>query len=241
VTSEHSVSSSSIPLDTAGLPFAPTSGSFQVQVTNSQTGQTTATDINVDVSGLDTDTSLQSLASQIDAIDGVSASVTKDGKLQISSDSPDVTFAFSCDNSGTLAALGINTFFTGTGSQDIGVSQVVKDDPSKLAFSSGGVGQDSNNGQQLATFFDTTQANGASLSDSYSQLTSNVALASQSASAAADGFRNFQQSLDGQRQAVSGVNIDEEAVHMIEYQRTYQASARVISTINDLIQTLLNL
>jgi flagellar hook-associated protein 1 FlgK len=242
VTSERSVTSSTIPLENTRLPFSLTSGTFQIQTNNKQSDQKTTTDIHVDVAGLDTDSTLQSLANQIDAINGISANVTNSGKLQITSDSPDITFAFSGDNSGTLAALGINTFFSGTGSQDISVSQVVKSDPAKLAFSSGGVGEDSENGALLANFLNApVAAGGTSLSDAYQHLVGNVALASQSASAAADGFRSFQQSLDGQRQAISGVNIDEEAVRMIEYQRTYQASARVISTVNELIQTLLNL
>lgn len=242
VTSDRAVSSGTIPLDTAGLPFPVTSGTFQIQTSNKQSNQTNTTDIHIDLAGLDTDTSLQSLANQIDAINGISASVTNTGQLQITSDSPDVTFAFSGDNSGTLAALGLNTFFSGTGPQDISVSQIVKNDPAKMAISSGGVGANSTNGALLANFLNAPAPNGgASLSDSYQQLVGNVALASQSASAAADGFRSFQQSLDGQRQAISGVNIDEEAVRMIEYQRTYQASAKVISTINDMIQTLLNL
>ncbi|HEY2415665.1 MAG TPA: flagellar hook-associated protein FlgK [Pirellulaceae bacterium] len=241
-TSDRSVTSGTVPLDTAGLPFPLTSGTFQIQTSNKQSSQTNTTDIHIDLAGLDTDTTLQSLATQIDAINGISATVTNSGQLQITSDSPDVTFAFSGDNSGALAALGINTFFSGTGSQDIGVSQLVKDDPGKMTFSSGGVGVDSTNGALLANFLNAPAADGgASLSDSYQHLVGNVALASQSASAASDGFQSFQQSLDGQRQAISGVNIDEEAVRMIEYQRTYQASAKVISTINDMIQTLLNL
>jgi flagellar hook-associated protein 1 FlgK len=242
VTSERSVSSGTIPLDTTGLPFPLTSGTFQIQTYNKQSDQKTTTDIHVDLAGLDTDSTLQSIANQIDAINGISATVTNRGNLQITSDSPDISFSFSGDNTGTLAALGINTFFSGTDSQDISVSQVVKSDPAKLAISSGGVGEDSKNGALLANFLNTPlSTTGVSLSDSYQQLVGNVALASQSASAAADGFRSFQQSLDGQRQAISGVNIDEEAVRMIEYQRTYQASARVISTVNELIQTLLNL
>jgi flagellar hook-associated protein 1 FlgK len=142
-----------------------------------------------------------------------------------------------------LAALGINTFFTGSTSADIAISQTVKDDPSKLAFSSGGVGEDSQNGEQLATLITAPLASqgGGSLVDAYDQLTGNVAAGSQSASAAADGFRSFQQSLESQHMAISGVNIDEEAVKMIEYQRAYQASAKVISTVNELLQTLLNM
>ena len=58
---------------------------------------------------------------------------------------------------------------------------------------------------------------------------------------ATEGFRTFQKTLEGQKLAVSGVNMDEEAVNMISYQRAYQASAKVISTINALFETLLHL
>jgi flagellar hook-associated protein 1 FlgK len=243
VTAERAVSSTSSALDAAGLPFTPTNGLFQVQVYDTQTGQRTTTDVRVDLNGLDTDTNLQSLATQLDAINGIGATITADGKLQIASDSSNVKFAFGTDSSGVLAALGINTFFTGSSSADIGISQTVKDDPSKLAFSSGGVGEDSQNGEQLATLITAPLASqgGGSLVDAYDQLTGNVAAGSQSASAAADGFRSFQQSLESQHMAISGVNIDEEAVKMIEYQRAYQASAKVISTVNELLQTLLNM
>jgi flagellar hook-associated protein 1 FlgK len=40
---------------------------------------------------------------------------------------------------------------------------------------------------------------------------------------------------------VSGVNLDEEAVSMMSYQRAYQASARFISTIDDLLRMLTEL
>ena len=88
-------------------------------------------------------------------------------------------------------------------------------------FSSGGIGEDSKNGEQLATLLTAPLASqgSGSLTDAYDQLTGNVAAGSQSASAAADGFRGFQQSLESQHMAISGVNIDEEAVKMIEYQR----------------------
>jgi flagellar hook-associated protein 1 FlgK len=82
---------------------------------------------------------------------------------------------------------------------------------------------------------------GASLATLYDRLTGDVAQASQTARAAAEGFRYFQQTLEGQHLAISGVNLDEEAVRMIEYQRAFQASARVIATVNELLQTLLNL
>ena len=40
-------------------------------------------------------------------------------------------------------------------------------------------------------------------------------------------------------QKVSGVSTDEEAINLMAYQRAYQASARFLSVVDELIQTLL--
>ena len=50
----------------------------------------------------------------------------------------------------------------------------------------------------------------------------------------------IQQQMDNQRQRVSGVNVDEEAVKMLEYQRAYQASARFISVVDKVLESLFN-
>jgi flagellar hook-associated protein 1 FlgK len=42
------------------------------------------------------------------------------------------------------------------------------------------------------------------------------------------------------RDAVSGVNLDEEAANMLRYQQAYQAAAQVISIANDLFNSLIN-
>jgi flagellar hook-associated protein 1 FlgK len=41
-------------------------------------------------------------------------------------------------------------------------------------------------------------------------------------------------------QEVSGVSIDEEATNMIQYQHAYQAAARVITTMDEMLNTLIN-
>lgn len=43
------------------------------------------------------------------------------------------------------------------------------------------------------------------------------------------------------RQQLSGVSLDEEAVRLVEFQRAYQANARLITTLNDLLDTTLSL
>ncbi len=82
---------------------------------NTQTGLTETHAITIDLNGLNNDdTSLIDLKDQLDAIDGIAASISATGELQIASESPAIEFAFAGDTSGTLAALGINTFFSGS-------------------------------------------------------------------------------------------------------------------------------
>ena len=59
--------------------------------------------------------------------------------------------------------------------------------------------------------------------------------------AVAEGYRVFYNTLHAQRLATSGVNLDEEAVNMIVYQRAFQASARFISTLSEVIEILVSL
>lgn len=47
--------------------------------------------------------------------------------------------------------------------------------------------------------------------------------------------------LDGFRESVSGVSIDEEMMNLLVQQRAYQASAKVITTVNELLDSLLRI
>ena len=47
--------------------------------------------------------------------------------------------------------------------------------------------------------------------------------------------------LTNQREAATGVNLDEEAVNMIKFQRAFEAAARVINTTSELLKTVVNL
>ena len=43
------------------------------------------------------------------------------------------------------------------------------------------------------------------------------------------------------RESYSGVSLDEEMVNLIQFQRAYEASARYISTVDQVMQTLINM
>jgi flagellar hook-associated protein 1 len=47
--------------------------------------------------------------------------------------------------------------------------------------------------------------------------------------------------LESMRQSASGVNLDEEMVTMVQYQRGYEAAARIIKAIDEMLNSLLQL
>ncbi|ASV76950.1 Flagellar hook-associated protein FlgK [Thermogutta terrifontis] len=243
VTSTNAVVASDIPLDSAGLPFPPRNGSFQIQLYNTQTGTIRTYTIRVDLLGHTPKTTLQDIADQINAIDGLSASIDAGGRLTIRSTSSDQVFAFANDTSGLLAGLGINTFFTGSNAGNIGINPVVASDPSKFAASRGGIGADTQLAEELAGFGDKPldDYGGLSLHELYDRMVAEVTQGSAIAKAEADSARTFENTLRGQKLAVSGVNLDEEVVKLIAYQRQFQVSARFIKTLNDLIEILVSI
>jgi flagellar hook-associated protein 1 FlgK len=242
-TSLNAVSDPNAPLDQAGLglPMTPTNGSLQLIVTNTQTGTSTTTDIPVPLLGPGHETTLNSLAAAINGVSGLSATVSK-GQLTISA-GPNTQFAFGTDTSGTLAALGLNTFFTGSQAGNVGVNNTLLQDPTKFAASTQGVGTDTTNAQTLAGFLTLPLAsqNGATIQTLYNSMTTDVTQNSANATAAANAADTLQTQLSSKETDDSGVNIDNEVVSMMSYQEAYQASAKFISTLGNLLNTLVQL
>ncbi len=243
LVSEFAVDASDATLDAANLPFTPENGSFEVLVYNTQTELSQTSTIRVDLNGLDEDSTLADVVAQLEAVDGISAQITPTGRLSIESDAVDSTFAFANDSSGLLASLGINTFFSGTGAADIDVSQAIQDDSSKFAASRNGIGEDTLIAIDLAAFLDRPldSVGGENLAEQYDTLINTTVQGSTVTRSVAEGLRVFESSLESEKLATSGVNLDEEAVRLIAFQRTYQASARYIATISDLLDVLVNL
>jgi len=245
LTSANAVDDASKALNDAGLPFVPNNGSFQVLVHNKKTDTTTTTTIQVDLNGLGHETTLNDLNDALNNVSGIQSQILSDGKLEIDSTSADNEISFANDTSGTLAALGLNVFFTGTSASDIGVSAAVADDPGKFAASQGGMGAnaDTDNAKVMADFMDQSidSHNGENIGVIYSGIVANVAQGSAVAQTNATVASTFENSLRSQQTAISGVNLDEEAVNMITYQRAYQASAKYIATISDLLNILVQL
>ncbi|MCL4191599.1 MAG: flagellar hook-associated protein FlgK [Thermoguttaceae bacterium] len=243
LTSEFSVDDIDLPLNSAGLKYTPTNGSFKVLVRSKATGLTETDEILVDLNGLGRELTLAGLAQKLEAVDGIHARTTSYGNLEIWAESADQEFAFAADTSGVLASLGVNTFFSGWSARSMGVNQAVKDNPALFAASQGGIGADTKNAVVLAQFYDyPLESKGrTTLEILYDRLMGETTQGSTVARAMAEGARIFEQTLRGQKLATSGVAVDEETIRLMAYQRSFQASARYIKVLEELLATIVSL
>lgn len=246
VTATNSVGDSSVALnsDSAGLAFKPNNGSFVVHVKQKGTGLVSSTLVQLDLDGINasSDTSLDSLKADLDNIPDISAKIVG-GKLQISADSGAVEVSFSQDSSGVLAALGINSFFTGTNATTIAVNSLVQQQPMLLAAARNGEKGDNQTAVAIAALESQAMDSlkGVNLKDSYQQMINGVAVASDSAKTNAQATQAVRDTLESQREALSGVSLDEEAVNLMRQQRAFQGAAKLITTIDELMKTVMNM
>ena len=135
-------------------------------------------------------------------------------------------------------------FFTGTGAATIQVNQRLLDNPALLqASGTAGAAADNQVALALAQLKDQKLANlnGQTLGQSYGLAVAQLGHALASVNNQVDTQKVLGDLLESQRQAVSGVSLDEEMTDLMKYQKAYQASARLITTVNDMLQTLLTM
>jgi flagellar hook-associated protein 1 len=227
----------------AGLKYPPSNGSFVVHVKNKITGLTTSTLVKVDLDGQNADdTTLNSLTADLDGIANISAT-NSGGKLTVRTDSDDVEISFSQDSSGVLAALGMNSFYQGSSALDINVNQTIATNPAFLAASKNGQPADNQTARAIADLESAPLVGleGATLKDSYQVMINTIATASAGAKTNFEATQVVKDTLIAQREALSGVSLDEEAVNLMKQQRAFQGAARLITVVNELMDTVLNL
>jgi flagellar hook-associated protein 1 FlgK len=235
-----------------GLPVRPTNGSFLVHVRDSASGALQTVRVPVDLDGINAsgqpgtadDTSAEDLVNALNAIPGLSASFTPDGRLSVrAADGKD--FSFAEDSSGAVAALGLNAYFTGTNAANISVRSDLTSDPSGLTAGRMVNGQVVENATALEIAGLQTRGiealGGRSIPELWRSTVQGVGTQAGSARSLAQAAEVVRDSLEAQRLSVSGVSIDEESINLLNFQKQYQGAARVISVADQLTQTLLSL
>ncbi len=126
---------------------------------------------------------------------------------------------------------------TGTTAATIRLSADVADDPSRIAAAAVGSGDlDASLAQQIAALHDSPGGADAL----YQDMIGRLAVETQAATRRVHIQEEVTYQADDARMSVSGVNMDEELASLITTQRSYEAAARLLTTIDQALDTLIN-
>lgn len=137
---------------------------------------------------------------------------------------------------------GISEFFTGTlgGANDFRVNQSIMDDPTKIEGAKAlDVARLYNTGMD-GTTVPGVDLNGATLAEYYNALLSDIGTNSATATDMTENQYAVNQQIQSVRDSAQGVNLDEELSMLLQFQYGYQASARVMTTLDELLDHLIN-
>ncbi|BAK81039.1 flagellar hook-associated protein FlgK [Candidatus Arthromitus sp. SFB-rat-Yit] len=86
----------------------------------------------------------------------------------------------------------------------------------------------------------TNAKSGVKIESQYKNMVTTVGIRAQESAREADNFEDLVYNLEISRMSVSGVSLDEEMSSLITFQHAYNASARVISTVDKLLDVIIN-
>ena len=136
-------------------------------------------------------------------------------------------------------------FFTGSSASDIAVNSAMIDNSDKIAASStaDGIPDDATIASSIADLQDSLLFNSSTstCSDFYATLVSKIGSDLSSVESYYDARESLVNSCQSQRDSVSSVSTDEEMVNLTQYQYAYEAAAKMISVVDEMMKTIINL
>lgn len=135
-------------------------------------------------------------------------------------------------------------FFTGTDAATIRVNNVLVTSPGRIQAANvpGAVG-DNRVALALAQLADQKIATlgNQTFSQSFGQSVASLGQSLSSVNSQIDNQAVVENMLSKQRDSISGVSLDEEMTDLIRFQKAFQASARLITTIDEMLDTIVNM
>jgi flagellar hook-associated protein 1 FlgK len=135
-------------------------------------------------------------------------------------------------------------FFTGNDAATIGVNAAVVNDPSQVqAAGVANASGDNSVALQLAQLGQQpiTALNNQTFSGAYASDVQNFGNALSNANDQVSNYNSVNTMLLNQRDSVSGVSLEQECSNLITYQMAYEASSKIINTVDQMLQTVVNL
>jgi len=171
------------------------------------------------------------------------AVINRDGTITISS-GMGRPFIYGKDDTNILTVLGLNCFFhMSKGASDIQVNSELVDNEMKIVAGSDLIPGDNRIALEIAELqFKPVMADGTvSFDEFYNSQITDIGLKVQDAQKGLNSHGQMLEQYEAIRDAVSSVNLDEEMTKMVKYQRAYESSAKFMSTIDQMTQTLVNM
>lgn len=135
---------------------------------------------------------------------------------------------------------GIN-FFTNFENGELMINEDILNEPYNIAVSEDGSSGNNKIALKMAELKNKEILNGKTLSDNYSDYVSGIANEINLQDQNAESYSLVLNQLNLQKMEYSGVSTDEEMVNVMQFQRSYDAAAKLINVADELLDTLLSL
>jgi len=137
---------------------------------------------------------------------------------------------------------GIN-FFTGNSASTINISSEILNDISKIAASNDGTPGNGDVALAISNIRNTKIFNGGTqtLDDYYTGIIKNMAIDIETAQNSRHSNQLLKEQIQNQRESESGVSLDEEMTNLIKYQRSFEAAAKVVQVVDQMMETVVNM
>ncbi len=147
------------------------------------------------------------------------------------------------DTSGLLAAAGINTFFSGSGAEDIAVCSDIVNNPARVATSLGPEMTDNYNALRLAQLAEEPLSGlgDMSIGTYYRNLVADMGQQISLREMRQENIEVIVQNLQNQRDEISGVDINEEAAQLMIFQQMFQTMAKYMSVIQTTTESIMSI
>jgi flagellar hook-associated protein 1 FlgK len=129
-------------------------------------------------------------------------------------------------------------------SQTIAVAKDIREDVNRISAAAQDQAPGDNRIANIISALEYKQAlqGGTSTFDNfYSGMVGQIGIEAQRANSAMESQKDIVSQLKNIRESISGVSLDEETTKMIEFQKAFDASARLIKTADEMMDTVLNL
>lgn len=136
-------------------------------------------------------------------------------------------------------APGGDFFKAGTTAGNLALDDSILGGPQRIAASGDGAVGDGSIAQQISLLKDTGVVGGLSINQLYRDLIGNMGGASATANTQALAHRLSLEQFTTQQQAISGVSLDEEMTNMIKFQQAYNAAARTLTVMDEMLGVLI--